>query len=1067
MKKRFLPISLLLTIILLAQTSFVVNASGDSGKYTPRTANQATAQSFMKSIRANQETGLIDPAWLVATENSQSRNSEGLNWSSLGPDNYGSLTRGIVYDKNYATNKTIYIGTMGGGIFKSVNCGITWMTMKTNMMVSCMAQTEDGSIYVGTGDGRSAQKTNGLAELNYETSFEGCGLYEIKSNEIVEGTENWKFINDIATNGNTVYAATNEGLYSYEKENNTLVALADTVAYGVEVTPNGTVLAVIGSDVCIFRNGECEVLTNDSTNKLPKGNTYKIIAVSPTDDNYMYVSYLTTGNGTGDIYMTSDQGETWQIAYKSTTLYEIHSSRGLLDNAMVVYPNNPRKLLIGGLNLWVMRDEFGDGIFRLECISDGSGNQISQSGGAFFYNYKYVHKGIQAITFNPSNPNEFFVGTEGGVFKGSYSNNGYLYEGANRYFETAENHTSVARMFSVAFSGEKDYTIGGNLDHGTINILGKADLNNKTTGRAIFPNDNANTDAAATYGTFDFTKAGGPCAMSTIDPNIMFVTTTGSYAIGNAYTSVFRTQSAGDDYDKENFSYSATDNSAYISNKNAFRTPIVLFENYNDYKSVDSIMYYVKPSYEVDSITGEIIDTIKTFYKGHKFEDVKSNNCEYPFDYTLAQDSIKVGDSVLVQDIISSTFLAATEGKVIMTRDALKFNKKANWWSILGLKKDDGIPNALSLSADGDVAYVGTANGKLYRIENISEAVTKDLSEGIPAVVELKEVVTDTTYSVEFDTIWAQKPVYDTTFANDTAWVNDTIVIRIDEIVIDTVYTTKKVKDTVAEAVPSIIKTTEIDATQFNGQAITSIAINPDDANKVIVTLGNYGNENYVLYAEDGITFTSVQNGLPTCPVYSSAIIKDFKKNNVVYMIGTEKGIYTSNDLKNWTADKEVVNVPIMEIKQQLLENHDPRYIYLYDEVGEVTSIEYSSIKNQGIVYVATYGRGLYKCEDYMPERASESIIENTTSSTRALEMSIYPNPVVSEATIKFDVEATATVSYQIYDLSGRMVQSATLGNYGQGTHSANFNVDGLSNGTYIVRVQAGSVTNTAKILVY
>ena len=156
-----------------------------------------------------------------------------------------------------------------------------------------------------------------------------------------------------------------------------------------------------------------------------------------------------------------------------------------------------------------------------------------------------------------------------------------------------------------------------------------------------------------------------------------------------------------------------------------------------------------------------------------------------------------------------------------------------------------------------------------------------------------------------------------------------------------------------------------------------------------------------------------------------------------------------------------------MEIKQQLLENHDPRYIYLYDEVGEVTSIEYSSIKNQGIVYVATYGRGLYKCENYIPKRASESIIENTTSSTRALEMSIYPNPVVSEATIKFDVEATATVSYQIYDLSGRMVQSATLGNYGQGTHSANFNVDGLSNGTYIVRVQAGSVTNTAKILVY
>ena len=149
MRKKFLPISLLLTIIILAQTNFVVNANGDSGKYSPRTSDQATAQSFMKSIRANQKTGLIDPAWLVSAKKTQSRNDSGLNWTSLGPDNYGSLTRGIVYDKNDATNNTIYIGTMGGGVFQSVNGGITWKTVSGNMMVSCMAQTEDGTIYVG------------------------------------------------------------------------------------------------------------------------------------------------------------------------------------------------------------------------------------------------------------------------------------------------------------------------------------------------------------------------------------------------------------------------------------------------------------------------------------------------------------------------------------------------------------------------------------------------------------------------------------------------------------------------------------------------------------------------------------------------------------------------------------------------------------------------------------------------------------------------------------------------------------------------------------------------------
>ena len=583
-------------------------------------------------------------------------------------------------------------------------------------------------------------------------------------------------------------------------------------------------------------------------------------------------------------------------------------------------------------------------------------------------------------------------------------------------------------------------TLGGSLDHGTINVYGQADLNNETTGSAIFPNDIATTDAAATYGSFDVTKAGGPCAISTIDPNIMFVTTTGKYSIG---TPVFRTQSAGADYDKENFSYSATENSAFIKNANAFRTPIVLFENYNDEKSADSVKYHAR----------------RAFAKGETITDVKSNNCTYPFDYTFTED-LAEGDSVMIQDRISSTLLIAVEGKVYMTRDALKFNKKIDWWTVASIS---GIPNALTISADGDVAYVGTVKGNLYRFEGLTNAVTKDLAVGIDAQLEERTVITDTLIKEvkKYDTIWSYKPVYDTTFANDTAWVADTI-IRIDQVIVnDSVFKTKTVYDTIAPAVPSIVTSTEIDATAFNGQAITSIAIDPKDANKVIVTLGNYGNENYVFYTTDGVTFESVQNNLPAVPAYSSLI----ESTTGLVMIGTEKGIYTSENMTDWTADNAIANVPVMEIKQQLLENHDPRVIYLVDEVGDTTSVSYPSISNNAIVYIATYGRGLYKCEDFVKQEG-ESIEENI-SFVNTLEMNIYPNPIVNEATINFSVEEATTVSYQIYDLTGRMVQNATFGNYGQGSHSVNFNVNALSSGAYIVKVQAGAVSNTSKILVY
>ena len=994
MKKRFLPISLLLTIIILAQTSFVVSANGDSGKYDPRSTSQTTAQSFMKSIRANQETGLIDPAWMLeATKNSQSRDGE-LNWTSLGPDNYGSLTRGIVYDNQDATNKTIYIGTMGGGVFKTTNGGITWASVSKNLMVSCMVQTEDGTIYIGTGDGRGAHNQNGLSELNYETSFVGTGIYKLGSETPVENTSSVAFVNDMAVYGNKVYAATNEGIMSIE--GNTASNIKEGEAFGIEVCSDGKLIAVIGSDVYMQdENDEFVAITTGEENMLPAEDTYKIIAVSPSDHNYIYVAYLKNSSETGNIYYTSNHGETWETAYTATAMYDIFGSRGMLDNAMKVYPNDPRKVLIGGQNLWVMRDEFGEGIFRMECISSGAGFQIAQSGGAFYYNYQYIHYGIQEIAFNPANVNEFFVGSEGGIFKGTCSAAaGYQFEGCNRYMINAENHTSVARMFSVGFAGDNNMTLGGSLDHGTINVFGDPTTNSITEGNAIYPNDIATTNAAETYGSFDYTKAGGPCAISTVNPKIMFVTTTGSNAVG---TPLMRTQTAGYDYDKENFAYSATEQSSSttykpaIVNTNAFRTPIALFENYNDTKAVEFAKYINRDTLAIPA--------------GDKIQ-LRSHNSEYPFEYIL-EAPLAAGDSIEVQDIISSTMVVAVEGKVFMTRDALVFNEVARWWQIGSIT---GIPNALTISADGDIAYVGTIEGKLYKATGLTDAVTELAAIGQAEVPAVPGV--DGTDSIP-----------------------------------------------AVPAIPSVITFEEMDGTAFNGQAITSIAINPNDANEVIVTLGNYGNENYIFHATDGATFSAVTS--PTqAPVYSSLIESTTGK----VFVGTENGVYTSDDMNTWKPTA-ITGVPVMEIKQQLQANHDNAYVYLVDEIGDITTITYPGINNEGMIYIATYGRGLYRCDNYLVSGSELGIEEPTMS--QSFEMNIFPNPIVSDATINFNVADKAQVTMQVYDLSGRMVMNQVLGTYGEGSHSANFNVNGLTSGTYIVRVQAGTVSNTTKILVY
>ena len=137
-----------------------------------------------------------------------------------------------------------------------------------------------------------------------------------------------------------------------------------------------------------------------------------------------------------------------------------------------------------------------------------------------------------------------------------------------------------------------------------------------------------------------------------------------------------------------------------------------------------------------------------------------------------------------------------------------------------------------------------------------------------------------------------------------------------------------------------------------------------------------------------------------------------------------------------------------------------------YCEVGAVTTTEYAGISNEGIIYAATYGRGLYKCETYKVDNSGSEVNINENVANN-IELNIYPNPIVSEATINFNIEESAQVTYQVYDLSGRMVMNNVLGNYAQGSHKANLNVEALSAGTYIIKVQAGNASNTTKVLVY
>ena len=959
MKKRFLPF--IMAILVLGQIAIADNG----GHYVPRTQGNETAESFMGSLRANQQTGLIDPAWMLSAMQNNDKGSKGeLYWLSMGPDNMGGQTTAVLYDNQ--TN-WVYIGSKGGGVYVTYNNGITWHQVgDENLMVSCMAQAADGTIYVGTGDcGSTAATENGLSQQQYDNSFIGTGVYAIKDGAInqlsstalsLNEVSDWSFVNDIAIrNGKDILAATNSGLMYSEDKGASWTNLHEGVAMEVRTASDGTIVASI--DGQIFIGTPNNLVCHSNTGNGMSGDTLigkaaglLDIAIAPSNENVIYASCIDANGVCSGVYASYDKGAHWVIALPAVTATQgnnIYGGFGLYNHGIVVDPTNEGRVFILGYNLW-----------RLERTESGVGNYIVENltGSTLFYSPSYIHVGLHALAFNPRHSDECYFGTDGGVYKATISNNEFTFSYSNRNYVTA-------RMFNVAMGGKNTRVLAAGVDHGTVLIEGDANTNTMGYGTWVNPTGDI-------QGLFSDDSHAGPCAISNINPNKIFVTTKGG-------SQIYRSETAGEDWVSTNFISS----SSLSFSTSSFRLPILLYEDFNDELNPATVWF--------KNTTGSTIQSGETV-------QLLSNN-DFPFDYTLTH-SIADGDSIEVHDPISARFYMAFTDVVYMTRQALDFAVETQWYKLtqkatLGFQ---GEPLCMGISADGDNLFVGMKGGRLFRLSNLNTVV--DDASG---------TISDTTGAYQ-------------------------------------------------------VTTTEISLPTT--QCITSVAVDPRDANKVIITLGNYGNDTYVLYSTNALsdepTFTSKQGNLPKMPVYSSVI--EMATGDVI--LGTEHGIYSTSNIAspNWISDSKILgDVPVMELKQQLLSQEDKQTSNVTQDGVFIT--EYSGVHNKGIIYAATYGRGVFRCENYKQESGA-GVPDMPMAETT---VSMYPNPVQGEAVISFNVNGNANVSFQVFDMTGRMVMSQNMGRLAEGSQEVRVNMSELSAGSYILRLNQGSNSSCAKFMVY
>lgn len=973
MKKRFLPFSLLLVIMVLGQSVM----AGQVGHYVPRVKEANTAEAYLSSLRVNQHTGLIDPAWMIKA-GQQAQAAESLRdevpvyWVSMGPDNFGGRTTSIVYNK--ANMNEVYIGSMGGGVFYTWNLGVTWHQVGDNLMVSCMTQAEDGTIYVGTGDGLNAASYNAMSDFSHANSFAGTGLYKINNNvmEVIPSTQpavvgddaEWAYINGVAMCGNNIVVATSDGLrysedkgatWKYAKCNGEAMNLPAT---GVTVASDNTVIAAVEGNLYMgtLENMVCYSETTTQLNE--QGQITKIATASglldfavASDPNVIYAAAIGSSGQHEAVYASYNKGQTWQVALPSVSSsfgHEIFEERGLLNHALTVDPANSDRLYVCGYTLWRLD--------RPTSSSDGYFNSVNLSAGndVWIHEDTYLHVGLNAIAFDPRNSNKCYIATDGGIFKGEkVANSDYMkFSNCNRgYIST--------RCFNVGVSGKDTRMIAGLADHGPILIEGDDDSDHLKTAVQLLP-----SVSPANAGYFEEDNHAGSCAVSVINSN--------AFVVCGKNGSLQRTETAGADYDISNFL--GASNAPSFSSYKRYRLPMALWETFEDEYSVGEVLYYGKNGDKAG-------DVVQCF----------SNNARFPFNYTLTQD-MNHGDSVFVHDPITAKFYLGIANKLYMTLDVLRFDVVPTWY----VYTISGTPSTMSVSADGDVLYVGLTNGSLYRVSNLNHAVDASTCQSSSENFALEITKIETSYS----------------------------------------------------------------------QCITSIAINPNNPNKIVVTMGNYGNDQYVLFSNNALsetpTFRSVQGNLPLMPVYSSVVVME----NGYVMLGTERGIWMTKNVNAadvvWVpAQDNMGNVPVMDLKQQVFYHETQLVPVVVDTI--TTYMVYPAINNQGVIYAATYGRGLFRCENYK-QHIGQDVAEDVKADNM---FSMYPNPVRDAAKLSFETSTDASVSYQVFDLMGRMVKQEVLGGFSAGTHEVNLSLNNLSTGTYILRLNVGANTSSMKFMMY
>lgn len=245
---------------------------------------------------------------------------------------------------------------------------------------------------------------------------------------------------------------------------------------------------------------------------------------------------------------------------------------------------------------------------------------------------------------------------------------------------------------------------------------------------------------------------------------------------------------------------------------------------------------------------------------------------------------------------------------------------------------------------------------------------------------------------------------------------------------------------------------------QSSGRYVTSVTSNPGNPQEIVVTMGNYNNNNYVFRTTNAFsssaTFTSIQgvgdNALPPMPVYSLVIDAD-----------NPNRLFAGTDLGVWMCD----------IVQTGVSTYEYTWSEQNNTIGRIPvfRIRQEPIKQQGcnVLYIGTHGKGFFRsttltfpppnCDTSLPGWGN-AVGTGQADQSGKLNVKIAPNPVSKTGTIMVELPAnytkTANLSVKIFNLMGQQVSDILFSSGNGEVQAIPLDVTKLSAGTYLAVVE-------------